>query len=129
VPDGDARLEKHRAERRGLYNSFGTAWSSAFEAALAPLLVAAGGWLLDRWLGTFPVFTIVAFVIGTVGSGARLFYAYRTRMEIEERNRPWAPTSPAWAEDDDWATGVGGPPAHRDERLREEPASTEDEEG
>jgi F0F1-type ATP synthase assembly protein I len=100
----DAALEKHRAERRGLYNSFGTAWSASFETALAPLVVAGGGWLLDRWIGTFPVFTIVAFLVGAVGAALRLFYAYRHKMEIEERNRPWAPENPAWAEDekDDW---------------------------
>lgn len=99
-PDGDAALEAHRAQRRGLYNSFGNAWSSAFEAAVAPMIVAAGGWLLDRWLGVFPVLTIVFFIVGATGAGARLFYAYRTRMEIEEANRPWAPQHPDWAEDD-----------------------------
>lgn len=98
---GDSALEHHRAERRGLYNTFGTAWSSAFETALAPLLVAGIGWLLDRWLGTFPALTIVFLLIGAAGAGARLFYAYRTKMELEEANRPWAPTNPAWAEDDE----------------------------
>ena len=100
-PDGDPALEAHRAQRRGLYNSFGTAWSSAFEAALAPLIIAAVGWGLDSWLGIFPVLTLVFFLIGAVGAGARLFYAYRHRMEIEEANRPWAPQHPDWAEDDD----------------------------
>lgn len=102
--DSAARLEKHRAERRGLYNAFGGAWSASFENALAPLVVAGGGWLIDRWLGTFPIFTIVAFLVGAAGAGVRLFYTYRHKMEIEERNRPWAPENPAWAEDerDDW---------------------------
>lgn len=100
LPDGDAALEAHRAERRGLYNAFGTAWSSAFEAAVAPLIVAGGGWLLDRWLGIFPVLTIAFLFLGASGAGIRLFYAYRTRMEIEEANRPWAPQHPDWAEDD-----------------------------
>ena len=95
--DGDRALEAHRAQRRGLYNAFGTAWSSAFEIALAPLIVAAAGYGLDRWLGIFPVLTTVFFVMGAVGAGAKLFYAYRTRMEIEEANRPWAPQHPDWA--------------------------------
>lgn len=99
-PDPDASLEAHRAQRRGLYNAFGTAWSSAFEAALAPLIVAAAGWALDRWLGIFPVLTLVFFLVGAIGAGARLYYAYRNRMEIEEANRPWAPEHPDWAEDD-----------------------------
>ena len=99
--DGDQALEAHRAQRRGLYNAFGTAWSSAFEAALAPLIVAAAGWGLDRWLGTFPALTLVFFLIGAIGAGARLFYAYRHRMEIEEANRPWAPQHPDWAAEDD----------------------------
>ena len=98
--DGDPSLEAHRAERRGLYNAFGSAWSSAFEVALAPLIVALAGYGLDRWLGIFPVLTTVFFVIGAVGAGVKLYYGYRHRMEIEEANRPWAPEHPDWAEDE-----------------------------
>ncbi|HUR48461.1 MAG TPA: AtpZ/AtpI family protein [Acidimicrobiales bacterium] len=98
--DGDRALEAHRAQRRGLYNAFGTAWSSAFEIALAPLIVAAAGYGLDRWLGIFPALTTVFFVVGAVGAGVKLYYGYRHRMEIEEANRPWAPQHPDWAEDD-----------------------------
>ena len=98
--DGDPSLEAHRAQRRGLYNAFGTAWSSAFEIALAPLIIAAAGYGLDRWLGLFPWLTTLFFVIGAAGAGVKLYYAYKTRMEIEEANRPWAPQHPDWAEDE-----------------------------
>ena len=101
TPDGDASLEAHRAQRRGLYNAFGTAWSSAFEIAVAPLVIAAAGWALDRWLGIFPALTILFFLVGAVGAGIKLFYAYRNRMEIEEANRPWAPEHPDWAAEED----------------------------
>lgn len=101
LPDGDAALEAHRAQRRGLYNAFGTAWSSAFEVALAPLIVGAAGYGLDRWLGIFPVLTLVFFLIGAIGAGVKLYYGYRHRMEIEEANRPWAPQHPDWAAEED----------------------------
>ena len=100
-PTGDAALEAHRAERRGLYNAFGTAWSHSFEAAVAPLIVALTGYALDRALGIFPWLTISFFLAGAVGACARLFYAYKAQMEIEEANRPWAPQHPDWAEDDE----------------------------
>lgn len=32
--------------------------------AAAVLLFMAGGWLLDRWLGVLPLFTVIAAFIG-----------------------------------------------------------------
>lgn len=46
-------------ERRELNNGFGDGLSRAFELVLTPMVVGGLGLLLDRWLGTVPLFTVV----------------------------------------------------------------------
>jgi F0F1-type ATP synthase assembly protein I len=48
------------------------------------------GWLLDRWIGTAPLFTLVLFLFGIVGMAVRTYYAYVEKMKREEANTPWA---------------------------------------
>ena len=40
--------------------------------------------LLDRWLGTKPIFTIVLTVLALVGHFARFWYAYEAKMRRHE---------------------------------------------
>ena len=76
-------------ERRETYNGFGEALARAFELAVTPVLMGGGGWLLDRWLGTSPVFTIVLFVLAVVGLGASSYYRYTADMKAHEARMPW----------------------------------------
>jgi ATP synthase protein I len=46
---------------------------------------AIGGYYLDRWLGTPPVFTLIGLAIG-VGVGFREFFRMIRRAEQEERD-------------------------------------------
>jgi F0F1-type ATP synthase assembly protein I len=46
-------------DRRELNNGFGDALSRAFDLAVTPLVFGFFGWLLDRWLGTTPLFMLV----------------------------------------------------------------------
>jgi F0F1-type ATP synthase assembly protein I len=57
------------------------------DLALTIAAFLALGWLLDRWLGTSPVFTITLLVIGAVGSFIRMKYAYDESMERLEADR------------------------------------------
>lgn len=77
-----------------LYNGAGEGMSRAFELALTPAVIGFLGYLLDRWLGMVPVFTIVFFLVAMVGLVARLWYAYDAEMRRHESAGPWA-TTPA----------------------------------
>ena len=44
-----------------------TALARGIELVVTPLLFGLGGWFLDRWLGTWPLFTLILFVVAVVG--------------------------------------------------------------
>ena len=54
---------------------------AGFQFAFAILLFLGGGVLLDRWLGTRPVFTLLGVAIG-LGAG---FYLFIVRVTAESR--------------------------------------------
>jgi F0F1-type ATP synthase assembly protein I len=54
---------------------------AGFQFAFAILLFLGGGVLLDRWLGSRPVFTLVGVAIG-LGAG---FYVFIVRVTAESR--------------------------------------------
>ncbi|MDQ4069583.1 MAG: AtpZ/AtpI family protein [Actinomycetota bacterium] len=78
-----------------LYNGFGEGLSRAFELALTPAIIGGLGYLLDRWLGLLPLFTIVFFLVAMVGLIARMWYGYDARMKEHESAGPWARAAPA----------------------------------
>lgn len=45
------------------------------------------GWLLDRWLGTAPLFMIVLSVLSVTGQFIRMKYTYDAEMERLEAER------------------------------------------
>ncbi len=72
-----------------LYRGFGHGQSRAVELAVTPVILAGLGWLLDRWLGLVPVFTIALFLVGIVGLTARLWYGYDAQMRAYEADARW----------------------------------------
>lgn len=70
-----------------------------WEMALTPALFGFGGWLVDGWLGTTPIVTILAALIGLGGSVTNQYYRYNDRMaELEtERRNQLAAATPAGA--------------------------------
>src|SRR5262245_46999779 len=65
------------------------------DMALAVLLFVFLGWLLDRWLGTTPLFVIVLAVLAMVGSAARIKYQYDETMRRLEQQRLESARAPA----------------------------------
>ncbi len=45
------------------------------------------GWLLDRWLGTAPLFMIVLTLVSAAGQFVRMKYTYDAEMERLEAER------------------------------------------
>ena len=88
--DFDERLRRLRERAPGEQKtdpgasaSTGTAFGFAFRIGvelLAALLVGGGiGWLLDRWLGTMPLFLIIFFFLG---AGAGMLNVFRAAKEL-----------------------------------------------
>jgi hypothetical protein len=55
-------------------------------ALMVPIFLVLG-WLLDRWLGTTPIFMIVMVVLGLIGVFCRLRYSYEAKMREHEAAR------------------------------------------
>lgn len=65
------------------------------DIALTVLVFLGLGYLLDRWLGLFPLFTISLVVIASIGAFVRLRYVYEATMQRHEAERAAARTPAA----------------------------------
>ena len=83
----DKAANKHP---RQTWKGFDDAFARGIELVATPLLFGLGGWYLDRWAGTRPLFTLILFVVAVVGMAARMYYAYAAAMEEHDRSAPWA---------------------------------------
>jgi F0F1-type ATP synthase assembly protein I len=99
VPPSVARREERRqaraarlAQRQRLFSGFGDALSLAIEFVATPVIFAAAGYFLDRWLGTAPYLTIVLGAFAFTGVVVRAYYTYLATMEAEEAGKPWTRT-------------------------------------
>jgi F0F1-type ATP synthase assembly protein I len=82
VADGDT--DGAAAERRALTNGFGDALAKAFELVATPAVFGFLGWLLDRWLGTEPLFLVAFVLIVFVYEVWKLFLGYGAAMAEHE---------------------------------------------
>lgn len=57
------------------------------DIALTLLVFLGLGYLLDRWLGLFPVLTIALMLFAAIGTFVRLKYTYDAEMERLEAAR------------------------------------------
>ena len=57
------------------------------DVALTVLAFLGLGWLIDSWLGLFPVFTITLVLFSSIGSFIRMKYVYDAAMERLEADR------------------------------------------
>lgn len=67
-----------------LHRGFGDALSQAFELVFTPAIFGFGGHLLDRRLGTTPLFTLVLFLLVTACLSWKMLARYNERMRAEE---------------------------------------------
>jgi F0F1-type ATP synthase assembly protein I len=57
------------------------------EFAILVLMFLGVGYVLDRWLGTKPLFMIALVVLALVGQFASMWYSYDARMKEHETER------------------------------------------
>jgi F0F1-type ATP synthase assembly protein I len=74
-------------ERRELNQGFGDALAQAFEVVATTAIFFFLGWLLDRWLGTSPVFMITLSLVCLVGKLYLMLVAYNEKMKRLEGER------------------------------------------
>jgi F0F1-type ATP synthase assembly protein I len=74
----------HLRTKRELNRGSAGALSAGFELAAVTAIFAGGGWLIDRWLGTRPVFMIVLVITALVGGFVRFWYSYDADMRRHE---------------------------------------------
>jgi len=74
---GSTRLDKGTDDRLG----------KSIDVALVTLVFLGVGYLLDRWLGTKPIFMIAFVVLALIGEFVRFWYDYDARMKVLEAQR------------------------------------------
>lgn len=74
-------------QRRELNQGPGDAFATAFELAATTAIFLGLGWLLDRWLGTAPVFMVTLTLFCIVGKSIVLLATYNEKMKRLERER------------------------------------------
>ncbi len=78
-------------ERNAINNGLDTGMSRAMELVLTPLIFTAGGYLLDRWLTTGPIFAIVLGVLALIGVSYMTWFRYEMEMREHDKQGVWGP--------------------------------------
>ena len=60
--------------------------TGSFELVLGPVLMALLGLVVDRWLGTAPLFILLFTLWGVIGAAVSLYYRYRTQVSAVGAN-------------------------------------------
>jgi F0F1-type ATP synthase assembly protein I len=68
--------------------------TGSYELVLSPLLLALLGLLIDHWLGTTPIITVICAVVGLGGAVTKLYIGYRTEMDEHLANASWTRPAP-----------------------------------
>lgn len=68
----------------------GEAFASGLELVVPTVVFTLLGLWADSSFGTAPLFLILGFVFGAVGTFASQYYRYQARSEINDEGKPWA---------------------------------------
>jgi F0F1-type ATP synthase assembly protein I len=78
---------RHARAQESAASSSDDSLGRGMDVALTVLVFLGFGWLIDRWLGLFPVFTIALVLFASIGSFVRMKYVYDATMERLESER------------------------------------------
>lgn len=79
-------MEPERTPTRELGEGYGYV-ALGFTFAAGILMFMGGGWLLDRWLGLTPLFTIVGTLVGAVLSFLNVYWRLQADTEARRRRK------------------------------------------
>jgi F0F1-type ATP synthase assembly protein I len=96
---GQAKEDVDQNDKRDFYNGFGDGLARAFEFAVTPAIFGFLGYLLDRAIGTLPVFTLILALVCIVGMFLKTYYTYEDAMRAHDAKSPWAKPAPPGAPD------------------------------
>ncbi|MDH4145713.1 MAG: AtpZ/AtpI family protein [Acidimicrobiia bacterium] len=71
--------------RRELNNGFGDALARAFEFAVTPVVFGVLGFLVDRWLGVVPLFTLLFSLTVLAYMFWKMWREYDAAMRLQEQ--------------------------------------------
>ena len=74
-------------QRRETNEGLGDALSTSFEFAATTAIFLGLGWLLDRWLGTAPIFMVALAIFCIIGKSILLAATYNEKMKRLEAER------------------------------------------
>ena len=74
-------------QRRELNQGLGDAFVTSFEFAATTAIFLGLGWLLDRWLGTAPIFMVALTLFCVIGKSILLAVTYNEKMKRIEAER------------------------------------------
>lgn len=94
------------AARRQLNRGYNDGLTRALEIVVTPVLFGYLGHLVDGWIGTRPVMTLVLAAVAVSGLFVKLWYGYDREMREHEADAVWAKPQPAVPGD---AEARGGP--------------------
>lgn len=77
-------------DQQALHNGFGDGLARAFELAVTPVVFAAMGYALDRWLGTSPFFTLLLLAFAFCGTFVMMWVRYDAEMKRHEDEAVWS---------------------------------------
>ncbi len=69
---------------------YNDALSTALTFVIGPVVFGAFGWVIDRILGTQPVFMIGFGVLGVIAVATTIYYRYQAASAAEDAGKPWA---------------------------------------
>jgi F0F1-type ATP synthase assembly protein I len=78
-------LRSERARRSG----FDDGLSQALSLVVGPLVFAFLGFLLDRALGTGPIFLVALGIFGFLGAVVALYFRYTAAVARDDEGKPW----------------------------------------
>ena len=78
-------LRSERARRSG----FDDGLSQALSLVVGPVFFAFLGFLLDRALGTGPVFLVAFGIFGFLGAVLALYFRYQAAVARDDEGKPW----------------------------------------
>lgn len=78
------------SQRRELNKGLDDGFTQAFELVLTPAILGFLGHLIDRALGTVPVFAVLLSLFAICAVSVKIYYGYVAHMRQHEEGRPWA---------------------------------------